>query len=494
MAVASIDATLDPVLAAHRVSAHRFELSGLRTGSVRDQMLRAHLLVSRMLAAGVINPGGRLLVAGGGAAGVTAALAAVRSGVDVTLLEREDGPFRTQMAAMQRRLDPFEYDWPQPHWSSGDRPWADGLLPLPYARGQADQLGLLWEDVLMDWIEEQARLPRAGLGELDLVWGIDAFAMSIEERAPDRGTGVVVHDRANPTDERHFDAALSCIGFSGEKVRVDTGTGGQYRGYEFWGHDPFDSPTLGLRQDGTSPLPVLVSGGGDGAQQDIQRLLTGDFGRPLLERLQPHLPALELQAALLAEDAARRQFAWRQDGQHLRDSLKSWNDGFLHAVDRVWDAWDTATRDAVAGALLRPHVRLTWLLGGDGPDFCYGLNRLLTLLLLRLHAHAQHRPLEATADREAADEVMVYGRWLRAVRPAPEDGGGAPPHRCGSPKRCLGQPHLAELGRTPHSLPGERRQPLGPFVLVVVRHGIDHRPLFRKAPLREQIVPFDLLA
>jgi heterodisulfide reductase subunit A-like polyferredoxin len=74
----------DQALSFHHVGGFRYELSGLRTGSVRDQILRAQLLVERLLARNDLSDD-PLLVIGGGAAGVTAALTASRLGRDVTL-------------------------------------------------------------------------------------------------------------------------------------------------------------------------------------------------------------------------------------------------------------------------------------------------------------------------------------------------------------------------------------------------------------------------
>src|SRR3954452_15268767 len=102
---------LSQVLALHRVSEHRFELSGLRTGSVRDQMLRAQLLVEALCDAKppLINATQRLIVAGGGVAGAVAALTAAARGVRVDVIERSDNLFTTQLGVNTRWLDPTEF-------------------------------------------------------------------------------------------------------------------------------------------------------------------------------------------------------------------------------------------------------------------------------------------------------------------------------------------------------------------------------------------------
>lgn len=62
---------VDQALSFDRVGDSKYERSGLRTGSVRDQILRAQLLVERLHDAGQIGEGRPLVVVGGGAAGVT---------------------------------------------------------------------------------------------------------------------------------------------------------------------------------------------------------------------------------------------------------------------------------------------------------------------------------------------------------------------------------------------------------------------------------------
>jgi hypothetical protein len=54
----------------NQVSPHRFELSGLATYSVRDQMLRAMFVLEPMFQSDLIGKGKPLLIAGSGPAGI----------------------------------------------------------------------------------------------------------------------------------------------------------------------------------------------------------------------------------------------------------------------------------------------------------------------------------------------------------------------------------------------------------------------------------------
>ena len=65
----------DPFLLAHQVGPRFFDLSGkLNPISIREQMIRARLLVERAKQANLIGPNSDLLVIGSGACGATAAL------------------------------------------------------------------------------------------------------------------------------------------------------------------------------------------------------------------------------------------------------------------------------------------------------------------------------------------------------------------------------------------------------------------------------------
>jgi hypothetical protein len=61
---------LDQILSFHRISDYRFELSGLRTGSIRDQMIRGQLVAQSLHSSNVIDSTKSLLIAGAGVAGV----------------------------------------------------------------------------------------------------------------------------------------------------------------------------------------------------------------------------------------------------------------------------------------------------------------------------------------------------------------------------------------------------------------------------------------
>jgi hypothetical protein len=495
----------DQVLALHRVSHRKFELSGLRTGSVKDQMMRAHLVVERLWKHNIIEGRDRkLIILGGGVAGTVAALSAVKRGVEVWLIESKDGVMRTQMRS-SRRIDSAEYDWPQDHWNEAAALWEKGTIPLEYVGGRANALAAVWESVFDDWVEEgiAGTLP-PGKGDINFISGVDANDFAFEDARTAHGDGVFAYKRRSPRDSTFFGAAISCIGFSGEKIEV-AGSHGTFKGYEFWGSDPFEEPTLGLTLKPDEAIQVLLSGGGDGAQQDFQRALTGKFGLELYRDMAPYLPAkLDLLKSVLAEDAARRAFAWRYERQPLPKALGAWHVAYANMVDEVWKAIPNDKRDELAKSVLtRPYVQATWMVGGATPDFCYGLNRFLTLLLAKLHAEygvpkrkTISEPLAGGTFPAPTDEVIVLRHWVQSVEVKDGTVNRSSPdiHTCGDPKRCLGVEHFVQIADKFDAPTGYPRTRLGPFKALVIRHGVEQSPFFAKAPISEQIVPFKLPA
>jgi hypothetical protein len=482
---AKVPPELEQVLAYHRVSEHKFELTGLRTGSIRDQILRAMLVTQALIRTELIDSSKPLLVAGTGAAGVTCALTAARSGIRVLVLESEIGPFRTQMKAAARLIDPVEFDWPHSHWRQGDEQRWPANGPLRFKRRRADAQAQVWDRVFYTWMVNQQRKPNPAWGDIDYYWNVDARTFNyVEGKSPLGQPGVNAVDP--DTHQAHFfGAAISCIGFADERVGVDTDPSG-YRGYYFWGPDPVEQPLFGLA---LGPARALVSGGGDGAQQDFLRLLTGSFGRELYDEIVKIAPLrADLIDAVLVEDIARRAFTWGASGQSLPDTLHRWNAEYLKVIDQIWKSWSPIHIEQLATRVLRPEIAVTWLWGGDVPSYSYGLNRLLSQLIARLYAHVTGRPYQTELRRggyeKCGNEVIIRGYDLVSVSLEETEPVSDPAHKCGKPGECFGIPHVAYV-----SVRGFiDTEKLGPYELILVRHGVELKPLFGKAPISEQIV------
>ncbi|MBX3602456.1 MAG: hypothetical protein KF863_17715 [Rubrivivax sp.] len=473
----------DQALSFHHVGGFRYELSGLRTGSVRDQILRAQLLVERLLARNDLSDD-PLLVIGGGAAGVTGALTASRLGRDVTLLEEQLNPFQTQARVTTRWLDPTEFDWPQPHWTTADMAWAGSVYRLPYRANWADQLATQWTTM---WYSVVGPAPVAlppGSGSIEEFTGVDARMLTIA----DTSTGLRLAPwPAYGSAGRPYCAAISCVGFSGELTSVRSTGGVSLEGPAFWSTDALGVAHLGITPPSGRPIRVLVSGGGDGAQQDFLRVLTGNFGKRLFDALGLDKLKLDLADVLLAEDSARRAHAWGAPGSPPVGAYGDWHAAYESLADTVWAIWTSKPASIPAlRPLLNPNVEVTWIVADAAPGYSYGLNRLLVILVARLHATFTGRPLPKAPSRgykPSGNEVYLAGFVLDNVVPA----GAA--HVCGP--ACYGIEHEVNVAaRVPFVAPGVHS--LGKFDVIVVRHGVNQRPLFSAAPVSEQLSPFDL--
>lgn len=474
----------EAVLALHRAGERMFELSRLRTGSVRDQILRATLLVDALISRrwvrqGDVNHG--LLVIGGGVAGCTAALRASSRRVHVTLLEPLV-PMHTQQSAANRWIDPVEYDWPQPHWRDGCFPVLhQGVAPRPrplfqFQADHADALGTAWQLALADWIARQAG--HNGRGRLDIVPRTgNAASLSLQSTPPD-APHLQWRD-ARPGDRARYGAAVACTGIGEEDVGV---AGSSFRGREFWGGDQLDD--LRRLPKGGPRKRVLVSGGGDGAQQDFLRACTGDFGKRLHDQLGVSLDDTDRFDLLAIEDECRRAHAWAQQPRGVpSDLMQRWHARYLQVADRVWHRWQLQGLLAHGVDQLLP-TDVTWVLRSSHPSHCYGLNRLLVILVARLvNSRDSHRPWSTHWLNQPDDPDAVIRSRCTVTAVACQH----TPVSTGQPAAldpCFDQPHQVTLA------------PGGPqlFDVVVLRHGLRNPKAFfgRGAAINEQLVPYSL--
>jgi hypothetical protein len=357
-------------------------------------------------------------------------------------------------------------------------------VPLPQVPGTGAQLAIRFQDLWQQRQQQQAA-PGWAHGQVQLFTHVDAREFVPQ---PTSATAPQV-DVLGPWEAicgvcatqvpsiRGFGAVLSCVGFGAERTgeTLQPGERPQWAGYtgpRFW--QDFDHiPAAGLP---CNLGHAVVSGGGDGAMQDVQRLLCGDFGLALLLKLEqalhqapgPRLGELatpELQRALLAaEDAGRRAHAW-QGAQPPRVALKAWHQAFEAAVQQRLDALDAfpgATRE-LASAVLRQelgpsgNLRVTWIWRDETPGYAYALNRFLCLVLM----HLAQRHL-------AADRMRTLpGHQIIAVLPGP--------------------PHSVQV----QDVKAGGKQTLRADLLLV-RHGIVPSPLLGGPAVPEQLVPYDL--
>ncbi|GHD05000.1 hypothetical protein GCM10007320_66500 [Pseudorhodoferax aquiterrae] len=463
----------------HKVDARLFELSDLRAANVRDQIVRATYLTYSVIREGLVTAERPLLVFGGGAAGVSCAVAALNLGLSVFLVEKEDHLFVTQMSTNTRTIDPGEFDWPLPHWNSGVVPPDAGkAFALAYRRGVASDVATAWT-MLCDEYEDE-------FGDrFVVVPGVDARELELQVAADGVTVKGLEGARLPPPS---FGAVISCVGF-GEEVVFDKQARWNYRGLKFWADDTLHAEKLGIGRHRSGEIHALVSGGGDGAQQDVQRILTRTFGFDLVVRLQAW-PDVDARFAaqfasigdrcLAIDDLVWDSVDWQHHNAPDPTKLQAWHDAYEDVVDSVWSSLSEQELDWQTQNVIRPEVRsldlaLTWVLRDPYPSICYPLNRFLTAWVLRLYARISSRELCARGGSKAAmDCIMVTGYEITKIA------SGAASHVCSDRAACFAQAHHVWVAPSDGS---RKASLLGEFHEIVLRHGIDRTPLFdRSAP------------
>jgi len=439
----------DPFLVNHAVAPFQFDLSGpIAPISIRDQMVRARLLVDRAWDAGLINRSGRpLLVGGAGAAGATAAIRATQRGVLTVLVDAAPAPFLRQAGCRSRLVDPLQYDWPVDHWNAGRYPWMPPSMPLPWRTDIANRLAIHWTRLLnaQRIIHRGTLVVRYGLALPSVAV---AHATNMLNVAFPSGSGL-------PTS---FGMLVSGIGFGTERSSVPRRppATGRYEGLQFWDTDAFAS----IGKTGT-PTSILISGGGDGGLQDFVRIMTRGLSAkgiyrqlydPAASGIIPEWAELE-QAIQSAEDQAWRAFSW---GDKPYDhAVHSWLHGIhLAAIAKLLASSAGPNVRATLGSLLpTPGLNIRLVHPCSHFSQCYGLNRFLVLLIARYLQDAGHsNPLQSDTGVQFVDCRH------------------APPF---SPPVCYGQSHDVWFQTVACATSGAASPRATPYDVVIIRHGAD---------------------
>lgn len=477
------------ILALHRVSARCYDLSRVRTGNVRDQLLRSTVVVNALVSEGVIGRGWPLLVYGAGAAGMNAAMHAANRRIDVTVVERTDKLFSTLSRAGWRRIDPTEYDWPHEHWLLGTFPRDGKTIPLPQVKAMSGTaLAAAWRTHWRKYADTRYE-------NVKVLFGLDASNLDVS----DRGLGTLVDVTGEWTagsgmrSTKRFGAVLSCIGFGDELVSEEPRNGlwNHYAGPRFW-HDSDGIVANRALPRGVSD--VVISGGGDGAMQDLQRVATKGtlFGRELFVKLEalidglvrrgwiakPFPDAGSLVKFLSAEETGRRAFSWAPDRYGVPLAMKQWHDAFADPIFTAVRSWPPTERDWICEQVFRKELienalEINWVMHDPTSGYAYALNRYLSLMLVALAENcSQPLPLN-----------VWYSSAIHTIKPKH-------PGPCASAGTCIGKPHEVKF----KALGSAAAPPDREANLVIIRHGVEPRPVLLggRLPVPEQITPFDL--
>ena len=222
-----------------------------------SQQVRALNLAWALAEAGQAVPKTRVVVIGGGAAGLSVAAGLAYAEADVTVLEKERDLLPLQRNCHKRHLHPHVFDWPE---ATADNTRAD-LPLLDWGAGVARDVALEIEDGFEELCSRHASL-RAHCG-----------VENIQLDCPVEGKVTCRLTAENRIETLPYEVLIFALGFGIENPFL-TGRRGSY-----WADDSLD-------QHGVMPSgEYLVSGSGDGALIDVFRLLLPELTQPGLVRL-----------------------------------------------------------------------------------------------------------------------------------------------------------------------------------------------------------------
>lgn len=224
--------------------------------TIHSQQIRAFNLVYALKTLGKLEKGknGELQVAviGGGIGGLTAAVAAARMQVAVTIFERHSELLHNLRGCHTRHLHPNIYDWPQ---ESAAKPNTD----LPFLNWSAASADSVASHMLKQWQDELSSRSR-------VIQVRNSVQVCIRNCLPEGKRRITV--MSHPYEELEFDVVILAVGFGVERHLPPQ----PLRSY--WRDDSLHQPEIELRSERTH---YLVSGNGDGGLIDLLRLRLKDF-------------------------------------------------------------------------------------------------------------------------------------------------------------------------------------------------------------------------
>jgi hypothetical protein len=430
----------------------------------------------------------QLIVIGGGAGGVSAAIEAARSGVRTLLFEKTKMPFLTQSSAT-RFIDPTQYDWPVGHFAEGRFKWHPDLIDsnLPWQSGDyASVLATAWKQTLETLVQNQL----AGY----LKYQDDTIAYPSLNATPP--CDVRFFDRT----ARHFGVVqgavvLFAIGFGEEQSSLGDRFHHQAlqapmphptRTLPFWSNDKLSAIDFGI---GNLQPRILISGGGDGALQDYVRALC----KPQFESAKSILMHLDLDASIAkqiqdVQDCAERKCQWSEDAKHDHAVLQFLQRRFDEVVARIMDKIvpnNVQLQQRFDGVLRDPLPDLHLVTTCNHFGRCYALNRFLVLLLTAY-------PQQGLRRFSGSPIPMLHlNRRVWAIDPIN--------HACADPDFCYHQGHHFELAPTIGCWQSDPILPpteAGHADILLIRHGLKKetipevlKPLYHPRRAR-QLLPY----
>jgi hypothetical protein len=225
--------------------------------TVYSQQVRALNLAWALQKTGALTNNTRIAVIGGGAGGLTLAVAAARLGATVTLLEKLHAPMGLQRSSKKRFVHPHIYDWPAMEVETD-------YAHLPILDWAADYAGTVAEQVEAEWKKEQHRYR----DRIFPHWQVRD--VSIDQPSVGDLTTVTWNDPQRGPRAEEFNIIVLAVGF-GREPDIYGSSG-------YWDDDRLD------RMDEKRKI-CLVSGYGDGGLTDLMRLTLEEFRHDRIVRM-----------------------------------------------------------------------------------------------------------------------------------------------------------------------------------------------------------------
>jgi hypothetical protein len=270
--------------------------------------------------------------------------------------------------------------------------------------------------------------------------------------------------------EKPFGGVVFATGAGVEQFQTP-GSKSSFRSLDFWEDDPLSRPASDFPQD---PLgqPILISGRGDGAIQDLLRIVTtlphpGELYTQLQEAaFSTDFGALE-RAVLSAEEQALRSYAWAATPEEASRIDLALEEAHREQLDKLWMQDASAVEGVFRRVLRRPVPEVTLCFGG-GEAFsrCYAINRFCALAVLRY------------CDERLSGRIRRFTKnRVRDVLPGTA--------MATQPTRAIDW-----VGRPAQVFIDQQPQVFGTFYWVLLRHGLDHEDGNPKLSRRLHVLPF----
>ncbi len=412
-------------------------------------MTRALLLAERLpewlqSQLGVNHTQHPILVIGGGACGMTAAVALAQRGMIVEVAERDGHLFSLQRHCTSRWLDPTQYDWPLDIWRLQKFPLRHDHRQPPFSWGPG-----VAKTIAQKWGNQLSRHYRLVPGLANRL----TFRQPIEaskECLYNDGLRLMRVQFNDPQTQQFvgfgdYGAVIWAHGQGNERCNLPNNQ--QFKGLPFWHSDSLESLHSGLAnqtQEGT----VLISGGGDGALQDLLRVLTRQRSvRDIYDLLDLHSCSFDLHRILSAELCAERAINWSSGGNFANPYMSELQASHEAVVKSLVQS---ATLKTKINALVANRPKKTILVTRQNCfTSIYPLNRFLALLILKGFVHPSIQ-------------------WLTGHEVKQIDSLNAPPAQP-TPASCVGHQWRVTLNPTVSSA---ATQSIDANV-VLLRHGIE---------------------